>query len=277
MSAQPLLPPEAASASPPRIPGRRAPLRYATIALKVETAMTMSATMAICRRVMVSAIFARPPRALRRKPMRADSHPRLFRAGRHDLLPPSHFLAGAKIGLSGPYPRSIPERTHEGRRRLEPLFGQRAHEALERRPVLRIHVVMTGHCNVIRSKNQITAAVALHVLLEDSRPQVGFVHGRLGLQSPVVSEVIHHFTLESRVDAGLAGELAVVVLDGVQRLGQVAGVVRRKDGGVIRLREASAPEVVRQQVDVALDLPDRIPVFELRRRGRLVLVDELLS
>src|SRR5579864_1049269 len=94
----------------------------------------------------------------------------LFRSGCHNLLPARGFRTRAEIRLSCTDPCSIPKRTHEGRRRLEPLLGERTHEFLKRRPVLRIDVTVTGYGRMIRTEDQITVLVALQVLSEDTRP-----------------------------------------------------------------------------------------------------------
>src|SRR5208337_180467 len=159
-------------------------------------------------------------------------------------------------GLPRSNPGSIPETADERSPGFQPLLCQRPCKFIERRVVLGIEVVPAENRDVIGGEDHIPVGEAFRHLSEDARAQLRLEKRRPGPESPPIRERIHQLGLEASVNASLAGQLAVVVHDRVEGLGEIGGVMRGENRVAVRFLPTPALKGFGQSQREALNLPN---------------------
>jgi len=180
----------------------------------------------------------------------------------------------SQVGFAGPDPGSIPERTDEGDRGLEPAPGQEAGQPLELAQVFGVLIAPPVLGNTVGGEKRIPVIVAREQFTKDAGAKVGLFNGGPGAENPAAGASPDEIRLEAGVDAVLAGQLPVKIHDGVQGLGQVGGVVRVENGGAVGFVPAPAAQRLGEAQRETLDLPGGVSVSKLCGARLATLLDK---
>ena len=141
---------------------------------------------------------------------------------------------------------------------------------------MRIGVAASSNRDMVGCEYKDAILIAGKVFLENARSHVRFREGGLRMQHPVVGQRIDKLGFKSRVNACLACQLAVVVENRMQRLREIASIVRQENSVMIDFAPAAPPESICKLSGIAINLPDRIAMPELGTCGSRALFHELL-